>query len=253
LDRDLAIAIRHIPLTQADSDKVYGWYHWEEAQEIARNRQKLDNPEKEKERVARLKELESTGKTTPEEFEQAVKSTPTVFYVNLLHDIQESQQEYSQLREVMKAKFGLDDTPKMENTPKLLETCYHFIQKTLEDKGPLEIEPPEETIVIEPEKDDADDHGRFVDGQQGSHTLAASDSLTPKNRADALRRLEAVAVFFRSTEPHSPVPALVERAIKYEKMPLETLLQQVIPDAKVLKTVRESLGFEEAVSPGDAE
>ena len=66
--------------------------------------------------------------------------------------------------------------------------------------------------------------------------------LEPQNRADALRRLAAVADYFRKTEPHSPVAYLVQRAVRWGEMPLEEWLQDVIHDEDVLGQLREMLG-----------
>jgi type VI secretion system protein ImpA len=70
-------------------------------------------------------------------------------------------------------------------------------------------------------------------------------SLEPQSRADALRRLEALAAYFRRTEPHSPVSYLVQRAVRWGEMPLEAWLQDVINDDTVLSRVRETLGLKD--------
>ena len=51
------------------------------------------------------------------------------------------------------------------------------------------------------------------------------------------------AEFFRQTEPHSPVSYLVQRAITWGQMPLETWLTEVIKDTAVLDGIRETLGI----------
>jgi type VI secretion system protein ImpA len=70
-------------------------------------------------------------------------------------------------------------------------------------------------------------------------------SLEPVDRPDALRRLAGVAEFFRRTEPHSPVSYLVQRAILWGEMPLESWLQDVINNEDVLGRVRETLGLKQ--------
>jgi type VI secretion system protein ImpA len=75
--------------------------------------------------------------------------------------------------------------------------------------------------------------------QSGGGSLSAD----PENRADALRRLESIARFFQRTEPHSPVAYLVQRAVRWGEMPLESWLDEVISDAGVLNALRETLGL----------
>ena len=61
--------------------------------------------------------------------------------------------------------------------------------------------------------------------------------------AEALARLAEVAEYFRQTEPHSPVSYLVQRAIAWGQMPLDTWLADVIKDTSVLEGIRETLGI----------
>ena len=49
-----------------------------------------------------------------------------------------------------------------------------------------------------------------------------------RNRADAYRRLSEAADFLLRTEPHSPTPYLVKRAVEWGNMSLPELLQQIV-------------------------
>lgn len=50
------------------------------------------------------------------------------------------------------------------------------------------------------------------------------------SRDEAYRMLEAVAGYLERTEPHSPVPLLVRRAISWGAMPLPQLLAELMQD-----------------------
>jgi type VI secretion system protein ImpA len=65
----------------------------------------------------------------------------------------------------------------------------------------------------------------------------------PRDRVEALNQLARVAEFFRRTEPHSPVPFLVQRAARWADMPLEEWLREVIRNEGVLGEVKETLGL----------
>ena len=67
--------------------------------------------------------------------------------------------------------------------------------------------------------------------------------LEPVDRADALRRLQAVAAYFRKAEPHSPIAFLIDRAIRWGNLSLDQWLMEVVKDTAVLGTVRETLGL----------
>ena len=90
------------------------------------------------------------------------------------------------------------------------------------------------------------DESTALQGQEMLPVGVGSGSVPfePVNRADAIRRLEAVAAFFRRTEPHSPVSYLVQRAARWGRMPLEEWLQEVIKSADVLGHVQETLGIQ---------
>ena len=58
-----------------------------------------------------------------------------------------------------------------------------------------------------------------------------------------MRRLAAVAAFFKRTEPHNPLAYLVERAIRWGGMPLEEWLREVVSSDDILGRIRETLGL----------
>lgn len=82
-------------------------------------------------------------------------------------------------------------------------------------------------------------------------SVSSGSGIMPVDRADALRRLAAVAEFYRRTEPHSPVGPLVQRAARWGEMPLEELLQEVIKSEDVLGNLRETLGLNQGRAPSE--
>jgi type VI secretion system protein ImpA len=63
------------------------------------------------------------------------------------------------------------------------------------------------------------------------------------SRQDALRRLAEVADFFRQTEPHSPLPHLIDRAVRWASMSFEELLLDVMKSNDALTPVWDTLGI----------
>lgn len=49
-----------------------------------------------------------------------------------------------------------------------------------------------------------------------------------RNRADAYRRLSEAADYLLKTEPHSPTPYLVKRAVEWGHMSLFEVFQQIV-------------------------
>jgi hypothetical protein len=63
------------------------------------------------------------------------------------------------------------------------------------------------------------------------------------SRPQALARLREVAEFFRQTEPHSPLPHLIDRAVRWAGMSFEELLVDVMKNNDVLTPVWNTLGI----------
>jgi type VI secretion system protein ImpA len=80
----------------------------------------------------------------------------------------------------------------------------------------------------------------LIRGEMNSDVLLSD----PTDREDALQRLQSLAYFFEKTEPYSPVPYAIRRAIRWAHMPLEQWLAEVIPDEETLRSIRRSLGVD---------
>jgi type VI secretion system protein ImpA len=64
------------------------------------------------------------------------------------------------------------------------------------------------------------------------------------SRDEALRALTLAADYFRKHEPHSPIAALVARAVRWGGMPFEAVLREVVQDEGALARVWNTLGLE---------
>jgi type VI secretion system protein ImpA len=68
-------------------------------------------------------------------------------------------------------------------------------------------------------------------------------SYKPAGRADALLLLRKSAEYFQTHEPNSPIPLLVNRALRLSEMNFVELLEDIVPDA--LSRGKEILGIKE--------
>jgi type VI secretion system protein ImpA len=78
----------------------------------------------------------------------------------------------------------------------------------------------------------------------GGETAAAGVPGQIRNREDAVRSLEAVADFFRRSEPSSPVPMFVDRAKRLISRDFLEVLAELAPDS--LAAVKQVGGIREA-------
>lgn len=107
---------------------------------------------------------------------------------------------------------------------------------------------PEDAERLLPGQDDALARPPFVSLEGTAFELETLDSQPWRHFWHALGlpdSLAGIAQFFKQTEPQSPVPYLIERAIKWGNMPLEGWLSDVIKDSNVVDNIRDVLGTRE--------
>jgi type VI secretion system protein ImpA len=238
LNQKLPTAIRGVPLTYLRDEKGYSWRHWKESRDVENFRLKSQT-----EYEAALADDKITG----ERWDKAVAATSLASYETLFEDLQESREAYERLNRVLDERFGRE-APNLLAIKEALDDCSALIEAIVKNKEGLESKP---TL---PEDERKARGGFFARRRHSKEERTPTDPeafsetlpLEPQDRDDALRRLAAVAAYFRRTEPHSPVSYLVGRAIRWGEMPLEEWLHDVIGNDDVLSRVRETLGLKES-------
>jgi type VI secretion system protein ImpA len=81
-----------------------------------------------------------------------------------------------------------------------------------------------------------------MDGASGAARDRGAQHAAPPTRAQALAQLRQIAEFFRSTEPHSPIAYLVDKAASWGEMPLHEWLRTVVKDPAQAAQLDELLG-----------
>jgi type VI secretion system protein ImpA len=247
LNEKLPLSIRQVPLTQGVSGENYAWLDWKESREV-------DNLGQEAKAAAL-----ADGKIAGEQFDKTVESTSLAYYKILFEDLNQLFQEYEQLDQAVDENFGQlgRQAPTLRELKEAIEDCRTLVADIVKKKGGL---PPEPTASDLEPKAERGFFGRLlrskeelpaqesqrIPEQSVHHAEPAVMSLMPQDRPDAIRRLAAVAEYFRRTEPHSPVAYLVQRAVRWGEMPLEEWLRDVIHDENVLGQLRETLGLKDA-------
>ncbi len=235
-DRQVAISLRRVPLTRAPGMN-FSWLEWNESRPY-------DIPESitgplDSDSQARLSELKrqaaEENKTSGEDFRKAKGSTPKSWYEDASKALAQAWDEFQGLDRVMDEKFGRQ-TPGLGELKKSIEEVRRVVDAILKEKRALEPDAP--GAGAGPAGDEA---GAEAGGSVVYRVSGPSGPI--RGRGEALARLGEVAEFFRQTEPHSPVSYLVQRAITWGQMPLETWLADVIKDTGVLEGIKETLGI----------
>jgi type VI secretion system protein ImpA len=229
LNEKLPIYIKEVPLTQGEI--AYSCHHWEESRMV-------DNLGRQSQEAMAAAIAE--GKITGEQFQKGVDATPRQFYETLFEDLSESKDELSKLEKIVDEKFGRA-APSLLGVRKAIEECHALVNGIVKKKRGQD-------PSYRPEAADSD----AAAGEQlnrGAESMSRGDGTNwasePRSREEAFERLAQIAAYLKRVEPQHPVSYLLERAVRWTKMPLEQWLGEVIRNEEVLNHLRDTLGIQE--------
>jgi len=201
--------------------------------DIPDNIESLDSTEQARYNALRA-EAEQQNRVTANKWRAEMAQTRRAFYEELNFLVEECWAAYADVNRVIEEKFDRNQAPGLNNLKKALDDIHSQIKKFLDEKR---AEEPDE-VTDEVTEGEAGENGAVV---KVAGVATASGAI--QSRQDALKRLGDIAEFFRKTEPHSPISYLLQRAVKWGNMPLESWLQDVIKDETVIFQIRQTLGF----------
>ena len=241
MDQQCAFAAQGAPFTGVEG---YSFFDWEDSKkfDIPENVDTLEMAEQR--RYAELRETADREKrVTAELWKKEIASTRRASCEQVNFTIDECWAALAELNRVIEEKFDRNQMPGLSTLKISLDQVHTQVKKLLEEKR---IEEPDEVEIGE--EGSADGTAEGAAAGTGGGVKGAINS-----RQDALRRLAEIADFFQKTEPHSPVSYLVQRAVKWGNMPLESWLQDVIKDDSILGQLRQTLGFNTGLSDGNGQ
>jgi len=187
--------------------------------------------------------------------DEAMHSAPADFLRQRYEDLQEAKEALVALRDVMDAQLG-DAAPGIAAVQDALERCQGRLSAALTRRG-ISVGGPADEEASEGGEEPGELEPASGQAWVGGNGAGAGPI---RSREDALRRLSEVADFFRRTEPHSPVPYLIHRAIRWSRLSFEQLLVELVKDEsaryEILRTLglgSEAGGSDAASSPGGDE
>jgi type VI secretion system protein ImpA len=221
LNHSMTEVVGRLPITQ---DNGYGLARYEESKQV--ENQKLQDP-------ASMASALSEGKINAEIFQRSAASTNTEHLQLRAREISECLNACHSLQDTLE-KLIPDDTPSFSLLYDTLTRSGKMVERLLHDRG-IELA----QVEISPRSTEA---SPLHAAATAAGSIDRGLRTNPLNREEAFQLLTGVAAFFKQTEPHSPVPYLVERAIKWGNMPLEAWLADVIKDTKIVDSVQDILG-----------
>lgn len=159
-----------------------------------------------------------------EDIEKAVNQSSSDYYVALFDDINICLSEYRAMNTLLIDFCGNYDAPSTSKIIELIEEVKSALNHIAKVKLPMIVE----TVV----------------GEKNSVEAVITSTASPVNtiqtslnsRDDAFKQLNTIAEYFLKTEPHSPISYILSKAIKWGNMPLEELMQELIPDSSSRET-----------------
>jgi type VI secretion system protein ImpA len=164
------------------------------------------------------------------DIDAARRRSSGAFYESLMRDCDHCAAAIGDLERIVDERLGADG-PGFTQAKSALQELIHFVTPMAREGGAL------------PEALAAPQAGP-VSGAFAAASPAASGPI--QTRAQALAQLRAVAAFFRSTEPHSPVAYLADKAAHWGEQPLHVWLRAVVKDDASFAHLEELLGISEA-------
>jgi type VI secretion system ImpA family protein len=226
LNEKLSLQLKQLPITQPQTGDagVYSWADWESALRLEGIKD-----------AQVLQATEAAGKVTPPKFLGSVTLTPTAFYVTLARQTGTLLETLASLEQVLETHCG----PKAPTVARFKETLLgiqHLVDNILRERGEPEAEPAssveaQEAVMVVQLQDEVQDAG-YV-----------STNGPIRSRAEAYRRLAEAAAYLLRTEPHSPTPYLVKRAVAWGGMTLTELLQEFVHNPNDLRAIYALLGM----------
>ncbi len=204
LEQKVSLKLKQIPLTAPDGigGESYSYVDWESACHFENLAMK--DPRALQEALAKINPTVAT-------FRAAVSATDHSFYAELLGDVEEAIDACFLVEQVLDPKCGRE-APGLGQFKHALGAIHQLISQDLHAREP---EPEvDEELATTPASDETD--------------IELWTSGPIRNRTDAYRRLSEAADYLLRTEPHSPTPYLVKRAVEWGNMSLPELLQQIV-------------------------
>ena len=160
----------------------------------------------------------------------SIKETPQEFFAALFSALNTCIQELAEIDRLFTMHCG-HEAPSFNDIKKTLETCLSCLRTIAPN---VLQQTSEEILSIE-------------------HTETSTATYQPQThstvtRESAFQNLLEISNFFQRTEPHSPLPYLLRKAVRWGKMPLTDLLRELVEDQSILVNIYRLTGIEDTAT-----
>ena len=218
VNEKLSLKIKQLAVSSPQAGEVpaYSYADWESAAHLE-NLSKRD--------PKALQTAEARGAVTPAKFHSSLMLTERNFYAELYEDGASALEACGALESLLTELCGRA-SPTLARFREALEGVGRLAADVLRSRpaADYEFETGEEA---------------YVHGDEDEDGASWSSGAPIRSRAEAYRRLSEAADYLLRTEPHSPTPYLVRRAVEWGSMSLQEVLQQLVRnDAEMQELTR---------------
>ena len=163
------------------------------------------------------------------DIEISIQETPSSFFTSLFEIIKDSISELDKLYQLL-TTLCENDAPSFNEIKKTLLACLSCLKTIAPNVSSLV-----DYSVIE------------LDKTPMTAPLSLEKIEQISDRESAFQSLLEISNFFQRSEPHSPLPYLLRKAVRWGKMPLTDLLRELVEDQNILLNIYRLTGMEDGV------
>ncbi|WP_417354641.1 type VI secretion system protein TssA [Gallaecimonas pentaromativorans] len=202
-----------LPITSADRDsRDFGWADFEQAKllehALAKQNRKDAKPSEEGPTLA--------------DFQARMSATATDYFQQLYHTLADAGEALENLVATLDTHWG-EQAPSLSNLASLLEQIQALVAGELYKRG-IRFAAPRSADEDPGQTPPADENSDGT-GSAGGNSGGGDGPI--RSREDAYHRLAVIAEYLANREPHSPVPALILRAVEWGNLNTAELYQEV--------------------------
>jgi type VI secretion system protein ImpA len=212
----LVLPLKSIPITAANGEETmaYAWRDWESALYLAQAK-----PAKVADHAV-----------TQSQFMVAVSLTPAPRFAALEAELAAAVSALDELEQALREQLGGEQVPSLAALRKPLVAIQQFVSRVRIERGQNAAVPAGEAPPAE-------------EGTMSEEMVPPSSGGAIASRVEAYWRLREAADYLMRTEPHSPVPYLVRRAVSWGNLSLAELLEELLQKNADLTTINTLLGI----------
>jgi type VI secretion system protein ImpA len=241
----LNVPLMHLPERMPSAVNIFDW-----EQALA-----LENRKPESKKSAQAKGVVDSPIPTRSEIVAGANGPQLQLLIDNRNSLLASLASWGGFTRALDAKMGMQ-APSVAKVPELLQRMLRMCDTLIAGREPKPTavvvpspaSPPEMELVA-PARADLPIADVPVTENPVVHPPSSAESdiaMGPiANREDAYRSLEAVAEYLQRTEPHSPTPYLIKRAVTWGRMSLADLMQEIVREEGDIARYFSLLGIKE--------